>query len=75
MIGIWYINGEDGKKMSVHIKESYEMPGGKERFWDRVAFEYFKDEYKIELRECAEGSIVEIDTFNELKSIDRTYDV
>ena len=75
MIGIWYINGEDGKKMSVHIKESYEMPGGKERFWDRVAFEYFKDEYKIELRECAEGSIVEIDTFNELKAIDRTYDV
>lgn len=75
MIGIWYINEEDGKKMAVHLKESYERPGGKERFWDRVAFEFYKDEYKIEVRECKEGSIVEIDTFNELKAIDKTYDI
>ncbi len=75
MVGIWYINEEDGKKLSEHIKDSYEMPGGKERFWDRVAFEYYKNEYRIEIRECEEGSVVEIDTFNELKRIDKSYDV
>ncbi len=74
MIGIWYVSGEDGKKLSCHIKEAYEMPGGKERFWDRVVFEFFKNEYRIEVRECREGDVVEIDTFNELKSIDKTYD-
>ena len=75
MVGIWYINEEDGKKKAEHIKRSYEMPGGKERFWDCAAFEFFKDEYKIEVRECAEGSVVEIDTFSELKAIDKSYNV
>ncbi len=75
MIGIWYISEEDGKKLSDHIKATYDMPGGKERFWDTVALQYFKDEYRVEIRECKEGSIIEIDTFNELKAIDRTYDV
>ena len=75
MVGIWYIDKEDGLKMSTHIKEAYERPGGKERFWDRVAFEYFKGEYAIEVRECQKGDVVEIDTFNELKAIDKTYNV
>jgi len=75
MVGIWYLNEEDGKKLSVHIKEAYDLPGGKERFWDRVVFEYYKNEYAIEVRECKEGSVVEIDTFNELKMLDKTYDI
>ena len=74
-VGLWYVNGEDGRKLSEHIKLTYDMPGGKERFWDSTIFECFKDEYKVEIRECKEGSIVEIDTFKELKQIDRTYDV
>ncbi len=75
MIGIWYLSEEDGKKLSVHLKEAYELPGGKERFWDRVAFEYYKGEYQIEVRECKKDVVYEIDTFNELKQIDKTYDV
>ena len=34
-----------------------------------------KDHYQVEVRECKEEDIVEIDTFNELKTIDKTYDV
>ena len=75
MIGIWYVNDEDGKKLAEHIKATYDMPGGKERFWDTVAFKYFNNEYRVEIRECKEGSIIEIDTFKELKAIDKTYDV
>jgi hypothetical protein len=29
----------------------------------------------VEVRECFEEDIVEIDTFRELKAIDKTYDV
>ena len=54
---------------------AYEMPGGKERYWDQVPFLIFRDEYKVDIRECYDDDIVEIDTFRELKAIDSTYDV
>jgi hypothetical protein len=31
---IW--NKHDGAKLSGHIKQVYEMPGGKERYWDQA---------------------------------------
>ncbi|MBO4421823.1 MAG: NTP transferase domain-containing protein [Clostridia bacterium] len=74
-IGLWYVDEDDGRKLSEHIKLTYDMPGGKERFWDSTVFDSFKNEYKVEIRECKEGSIVEIDTFKELKQLDKTYDV
>ena len=51
------------------------MPGGKERYWDQVPFVVFRGEYAVEIRECKKEDIVEIDTFNELKAIDKTYAV
>ena len=54
---------------------AYEMPGGKERYWDQVPLVVFKNDYNVEIRECNADDIVEIDTFRELKMIDKTYDV
>jgi CTP:phosphocholine cytidylyltransferase-like protein len=51
------------------------MPGGKERYWDQVALEYFIRDYAIEVRECSFDDITEIDTFKELKKLDETYRV
>jgi len=73
MFGVSYWNQSDGKKLSDHIKQVYEMPGGKERYWDQVALEYFIKDYNVEVRECTFDDIIEIDTFNELKNIDETY--
>jgi len=64
-IGISYWNKTDGKKLAGHIKQVYEMPGGKKLFWDQVPLEYFKKEYIIEVRDCSFDDIIEIDTFNE----------
>jgi CTP:phosphocholine cytidylyltransferase-like protein len=74
-IGISYWNKTDGKKLASHIKQVYEMPGGKELFWDQVPLEYFKKEYTIEVRECSFDDVIEIDTFNELKKIDENYKI
>lgn len=74
-IGISYWDEMSGKKLAHHLKSAYEMPGGKERYWDQIPFEVFKDEYRVEVCECQKEDIVEIDTFNELKVIDKTYDV
>lgn len=75
MVGIYYFNASDGAKLSGHLEQAYNAPGGKERYWETVPNQMFKGEYKIEVRPCEDTDIVEIDTFRELKAIDKTYDV
>lgn len=74
-VGISYWSEADGGRLAEHIKQAFEMPGGKERYWDQVPFVVFPNEYKVEIRECQFEDIVEIDTFRELKEIDKVYDV
>ena len=57
------------------VEKVFLAPGGKERYWDVVALDYCKKNYNIGIRECSFNDIVEIDTFRELKAIDKTYDV
>ena len=75
MVGISYWNEADGKKLANHLKQAYEMPGGKEFYWEQVPLKVFKNEYKVAVRDCQDEDIVEIDTFRELKAIDKSYDV
>lgn len=75
MIGISYYDSNDGKQLSADIDRVYNSPGGKERYWDQIPLDVCKNNYKIYIRECKKEDIVEIDTFNELKQIDKTYDV
>lgn len=73
VFGISYWNDEDGGKLYEDIKRVYEMPGGKERYWDQVALEYCYDRYRVEVRECTFDDLVEVDSFSDLKKLDRTY--
>ena len=75
MVGISYWSEADGKKLATDIADVYASPGGKERYWEQVPLVYKKEHYAVEVRECRDEDIVEIDTFNELKAIDKTYDV
>lgn len=75
MVGISYWSKEDGAKLADDIPEVFSSPGGKERYWEQVPLVYKKEHYAVEVRECSDDDIVEIDTFNELKAIDKTYDV
>ncbi len=73
IFGISYWNDTDGAKLYEDIKLVYEMPGGRERYWDQVALEYCQSNYKVEVRECTFDDMVEIDTFSDLKRVDPTY--
>lgn len=73
MYGISYWNKEDGEKLAEDVKNTFELPGGKERYWDQVPLEYCKEHYKIEVRECSFDDIIEIDSYNDLKKIDPHY--
>lgn len=73
MYGISYWTAQDGARLAGHIEQVYNSPGGHERFWDLVALDYYLADYKVAVRECTFDDIIEIDTYNELKQIDKTY--
>ncbi len=73
MFGISYWNAEDGAKLYEDIKTVYEMPGGKERYWDEVALRYCIKKYQVEVRSCTFQDIIEIDSYKDLKNLDETY--
>ena len=45
MVGISYWNEEDGKKLSKHIEQAFNMPGGKELYWEQVPLVKFKNSF------------------------------
>ena len=73
MVGISYWSGEDGAKLSEDISREYEQEGGRDRYWEQVPLEFFKDRYRVAVRECRAEDIVEIDTFDELCQLDPSY--
>lgn len=73
MYGLSYWDAEDGARLFEDIRQVYEQPGGKERFWDLVPLTYCRDHYRVEVRPCSFDDIVEIDTYAELKAQDSTY--
>lgn len=74
MVGISYWNKADGARLATDIPAAYYSPGGKEYYWEQVPLKLYKDHYKVQVRECFAEDIVEIDTFNELKAIDKSYE-
>ncbi len=64
---------KDGARLCEDVKKVYSMPGGKEKYWDQVPLEVFIKNYAVSVRPCEFKDIIEIDTFNELKAIDKSY--
>ena len=75
MVGISYYDENDGQSIEKDMEEVFNSPGGKEKYWEQVILDICKKNYNIYLRECQKEDIIEIDTFNELKAIDKAYDV
>lgn len=75
MVGISYWNEEDGYKLSEDIASVYVSRNGKDRYWEQVPLCDRKERYVVEIRECFDEDVVEIDTFEELKAVDKNYDI
>lgn len=74
MVGISYYNEKDGNQAAKDLDAVFNSPGGKEKYWEQVILDVCKKNYQVYIRECSFNDIIEIDTFNELKQIDKTYD-
>ena len=75
MVGISYWNQADGRQLAQDIPDVYAGPEGKMYFWEQVPLAKRKARYAVEVRMCSEKDIVEIDTFEELKELDPSYNV
>ena len=74
-VGISYWNEADGKKLCTHYEQAYAMPGGRELYLEQVPLTVFSGNYKVLINECRDEDVIEIDTFNELKALDKSYDI
>lgn len=75
MVGISYWDRPDGEKLAQDLKEVYEQPGGRERYWEQVPLVFRRESYRVSVRPCRDGDVTEIDTFRELKAFDKSYDI
>ena len=75
MVGISYWSEADGRKLAGHLSEAYASEGGKNYYWEQVPLVVYNSEYNVAVRDCKDEDIVEIDTFGELKTLDKSYDV
>lgn len=75
MVGISYWTSEDGQRLAGHLAEAFNAPGGRERYWDTVPLKSFLDNYTVYARKCDAKDVIEIDTFTELKALDKAYDI
>ena len=75
MVGISYWSGPDGQLLERDLKEIYQQPGGRERYWEQVTLVFRRENYRVSVRPCQPGDVTEIDTLRELKAFDKSYDI
>lgn len=75
MYGISFWSEEDAAQMCTDIEKVYHGEGGARKYWDEVSMRDCKEHYHIMVKPVYDGDIIEIDTFEELKTIDERYRV
>lgn len=75
MVGISYWTNEDGRHLAECIQKVYDMPGGKEKYWDSVPLDCCNEDFNLGINEISFDDFIEIDTFNELKKLDSVYSI
>ena len=73
MFGISYWTAEDGRQLAEDLVRVYEMPGGKQRYWDQVPVGFCKEHYQVEVRYCTFDDISEVDSMSDLRAVDPIY--
>lgn len=68
MVGIAYLTEKDGKILAVAIEEAYGKDNYEDMFWDDVVNNNL-DKLKLVVTPVEEGSIIEIDTVDELMKV------
>lgn len=71
--GISYWDETNGLKLAHYLKEMYSKSENRQKFWEMCIFDDYKDLFAVKPRMVSGESIVEIDSFDELVKLDKTY--
>ena len=72
--GISYWNQEDSEKLKADLVKVYNSRAGKENLWELVPLKICSKNYHVEIKSIQKSDIAEIDTFEELVSVDSSYE-
>lgn len=64
---------EDGQKLRRHLELEFEEKQNRQIYWDDVALFCHPEDYTLGIRQMHSGDIIEIDSFEELIQLDKTY--
>lgn len=64
---------EDGKRLKHHLEIEFEQKKNRNIYWDDVAMFCYPEEYQLGIFPMNKGDVVEIDSFEELKVLDQSY--
>ena len=64
---------EDGQKLKHHLEIEFEEKKNHEIYWDDVAMFCYPKEYEMGIYPMQQGDIVEIDSLEELVTMDASY--
>ena len=67
-------NQEDGQKLKVDLEYQFEVEKNYDIYWDDVALFCFPQNYDLGIREMNLDDVIEIDTIDELRLVDKSYD-
>ena len=65
---------EDGEKLKAHLEEMFNVRKIRDVFWDDIPLFYYKDCYKLKIREIKQGDLIEIDSICELDEWRKIYE-
>lgn len=66
-------SAEDGKKLKKHLEQEFDIKKNRDIYWDDVAMFLHFNDYDLGIREMHQGDIIEIDNYEELIAVDKTY--
>lgn len=66
-------SGEDGKRLRHHLEVEFEERRNRLIYWDDVVMFCYPEEYQLGIKEMNFNDLLEIDSMDELISLDRSY--
>ena len=67
-------NMEDGLRLRKHLEQEFEVNDNKDIYWDDIALFCYPDEYDLGIMSMNKEDVIEVDSIDELKSIDTQYE-
>jgi len=64
---------EDGVKLKSHLEYEFEINKNYSLFWDDLPLIKYLNQYNLEVYEMGANDVIEIDTYDELVEIDKSY--